>query len=66
MKRKKKQTPEQVLESLRKWIADNERNVSYVARQMGISYVTLWRWLEGFREPSAESVAAIAEWLEEN
>lgn len=41
------------------WIAEVEISRAGLARRLGVSWITLWRWLTGRAHPSARSVARI-------
>ena len=49
-----------IRENLRKAIDSSGRKKIWLAKQMGISYASLWRQLNGSRKLKAETVAQIA------
>ena len=49
-----------IRENLKKAITDSGRKKSWIAKQIGISYSSLWRQLNGSRTLKAETVAQIA------
>ena len=51
---------EMIRENLKIAIAGSGRKKSWLAKQMGISYSSLWRQLNGSRKLKAETVAQIA------
>lgn len=51
---------EVIIENLKKAIDSSGRKKNWLAKQMGISYSSLWRQLNGSRKLKAETVAQIA------
>jgi len=49
-----------IRENLKKAIDSSGRKKSWLAKQMGISYSSLWRQLNGSRKLKADTVAQIA------
>ena len=49
-----------IRENLKKAIASSGRKKSWIAKEIGISYSSLWRQLNGSRHLKAETVAQIA------
>jgi transcriptional regulator with XRE-family HTH domain len=44
---------------LQQWMEENDRSGAYVAKQVGVSRMTVNGWLHGRFRPSAETLAAL-------
>jgi plasmid maintenance system antidote protein VapI len=51
--------PKRAGELLQKWLEENDKTAAWLAEQLGVDRVVLWRWMVGERTPRIEHCAAI-------